>query len=161
MKYKYRYRTIHKARGDTYYFPAEDEWAETTGTEITIPFESSDEDLITEDGDTISRNLQIFEVAAIDNEGAIDTSPAVLMFWTLANKLPETEIIYPAEGDTFLALTYTTATWRGIKVSWTATDPDGEVMDYRWRVDSLVWSHWITDTSISVSYTHLTLPTKA
>ena len=150
VRYKYRYRTIHKARGDTYYFPAEDEWAETTGTEITIPFESSDEDLITEDGDTISRNLQIFEVAAIDNEGAVDTSPAVLMFWTLANKLPETEIIYPVEGDTFLALTYTTATWRGIKVSWRATDPDGEVMDYRWRVDSLVWSHWIMDTSIYI-----------
>jgi len=150
VKYRYRYRTVHVTRGDTYYFPARDAWIETTATQVEIPFESSDADRVV-DGDTIASNLQIFEVAAIDNEGAVDPTPAVKRFWTFANKLPETYILYPADGDSLLVRANTTPTWRGVLVSWQGEDPDGEVRDYRWRVDSLEWSPWTRDTSVYIN----------
>ena len=141
--YKYRYITYHLVRGDSIVF----DWDSTGETEKTIPFESSD-----------SINLQKFEVKAIDNEGAEDPTPATRLFYTAMVQTPQTNIIVPNDGDTLFALDYTTDTWPGIKVIFAGSDPDGEVIDFGWQVDTMTSWEWTEDTIIILGPVYFATP---
>lgn len=131
VKYQYRYITYHLTKGDSII----KDWEETDKTSLTIPFESSDE-----------INLQKFQVRAVDNDGAVDPTPAEKVFYTLKATPPVTKISYPSNNQTFFAIEQTTDWWRGILLTYKAKDQDGEVVEYAWSVDNGPW-HWTPDTS--------------
>src|SRR5690606_29753141 len=80
-RYEYRYITYHVDQGDS----VVTEWQETDATSLTLSFESSDR-----------LNRQVFQVRAVDNEGAVDPTPATRTFFTKQTILPEAEIVSPA-----------------------------------------------------------------
>ncbi|HID94176.1 MAG TPA: hypothetical protein EYP60_08780, partial [bacterium (Candidatus Stahlbacteria)] len=132
----YRYTTFHIFKGDSFV----QEWQFTEAHQDTINFDSSD-----------TLNLQKFEVKAVDNDGDEDPTPAVRFFYTKMVEAPETEIVVPMPNDTFFALERTTDWWEGIKLRFSGSDPDGEVMDYAWKVDTKEWSAWTSNTSIMLT----------
>ena len=134
--YYYRWNTYHLSRGDSIIR----EFKYTEATSDTIAFESSD-----------SINLQIFEVKAVDNEGAVDPTPAHRRFYTTQVAPPQTEILIPADGAELFLLDHPTSSWPGISLKFRGSDPDGEITGYSWRVDDLPWSEWGRDTSVTIN----------
>jgi hypothetical protein len=132
--YQYRYITHHIFMGDSVIF----DWVNTTQTSVTIPFESSD-----------LLNFQKFEVRAIDDKGAIDPEPAQRFFYTVQTVFPETEIEIPQNNQQFFVIDHVTDWWEGVPLTYTATDQDGEVVEYAWRVDDGDWT-WTIDTSLYI-----------
>lgn len=133
--YQYRYITYHLFVADS----VEQEWKETEATSVTIPFESSD-----------LLNYQKFQVRAVDNMGDVDTTPAEKHFYTYQTVFPETEILFPGENQQFFAIEQTTDWWQGIKLTFTARDEDGEVVEYAWAVDNNEWN-WTLDTTLFIT----------
>jgi len=134
--YNYRWITYHLVKGDSIVRP----FLFTTATQDTIAFESSD-----------SVNLQRFEVAAVDNEGAVDPTPAVRWFYTRQAQAPETQILSPQDGEELFVLPRRTDTWEGIPLQFRGFDSDGEIVGYSWKVDSAPWSSWRSDTLVVIT----------
>ncbi|MBO8183235.1 MAG: hypothetical protein DRP91_06250 [Candidatus Neomarinimicrobiota bacterium] len=133
--YEYRYITRHIFAGDSVIH----DWVRTEETSVTIPFESSDK-----------LNRQRFQVRAVDNMGDVDPSPAERVFYTVQTIYPETEIVFPEkENQKFFVIDGVTDWWQGIRLSFTAKDKDGEVVEYAWAVDSSEW-HWTSDTTVLI-----------
>jgi len=133
--YQYRYVTHHLSVGDS----VVQDWKNTGETSLTIAFESSDE-----------LNYQTFQVRAVDNSGDVDPTPAEKRFYTEQTVVPETKIEYPDFNQIFFAIDYTTDWWEGIRLTFTAKDQDGEVVEYAWAVDESEWN-WTQDTMLFIS----------
>lgn len=136
--YEYRYTTRHLVEGGE----ETTDWTETDQTSLTLAFNSSDD-----------LNEQIFEVRAVDNNGTVDPEPAEKRFFTKKTIFPETEIASPAPDDQFFFLDQTTDWWRGVPITFTASDADGEVVEYGWAVDDEDWT-WTTDTTLYIGPEH-------
>ena len=134
-RYQYRYLTHHLVAGDS----VAQEWQETKETSLTIAFESSD-----------VLNYQKFQIRAVDNDGEIDPTPAEKRFYTKQTHVPKTEILYPESNQIFFAIDQTTDWWQGIKLTFTAKDEDGEVVEYAWAIDDGDWN-WLKDTTLFIS----------
>ncbi|MBN2365429.1 MAG: hypothetical protein EH225_05605 [Calditrichaeota bacterium] len=132
--YQYRYVTYHLFMGDS----VVQEWETTQETSVTIPFESSDE-----------LNYQRFEVRAVDDLGEIDPEPAQRTFYTVQTVFPETEILIPEDEEQFFVIDHVTDWWQGVPLTFQATDADGEVVEYAWRVDDGEWN-WTEDTTLTI-----------
>ncbi len=93
--------------------------------------------LLMEPGDTMTKHL--FCVRSIDVDG--DTSDVECRIYYRTNEPPDSLKIkenedYP-EGDTFWVLNDTTWDWKGIKIDWTAHDPDKSIiLEYYWWVEN-------------------------
>jgi len=133
--YQYRYITYHLFTGDS----VVQEWRETKETSLTIAFESSD-----------ILNYQKFQVRAVDNVGDVDPTPAERRFYTYQTVFPETEILFPEDDQQFFAIEQTTDWWQGIRLTFTARDEDGEVVEYAWAVDQGDWN-WTQDTTLYIT----------
>lgn len=136
--YEYRYVTKYVFQGDS----VATDWEETDQTSLTIAFNSNDD-----------LNEQVFQVRAVDNEGAADPEPAEKRFYTRKTIFPETEIAAPAEGEQYFYLDQTSDWWEGVPLTFTANDEDGEVVEYGWAVDDDDWT-WTTDTTLFVGPEH-------
>jgi len=132
--YQYRYITYHIFDGDS----TVQDWQETKETSLTIAFESSDE-----------LNYQKFQVRSVDNNGDVDPTPATKKFYTEQTVFPESEILYPTTGLIFFAVDATSDWWQGIKLTYTARDEDGAVVEYAWAVDNGDWN-WTEDTTLFI-----------
>ena len=132
--YEYRYTTRHLFMGDSVVTA----WDTTQATSLTLAFESSDE-----------LNEQVFEVRAVDNNGAVDPTPATRTFFTRKTIFPETEIVGSENDESFFVLDATTDWWQGIPLTYTATDQDGDVVEYAWAVDDGEWN-WTPDTTLFI-----------
>lgn len=118
--YEYRYISYHLTKGDSEVF----NWVRTDKTSQTITFSSSDE-----------INLQKFEVRAVDNEGAVDPTPAQKHFYTPRTIPPQVTILKPMVDDQYFVLEQTTDWWHGIQLIFTGTDADGVIKSYAYSVD--------------------------
>jgi hypothetical protein len=86
-------------------------------------------------------NLHTFEIAAIDNLGALDAHPATVTFSTPQVSSPRGQIIDgPAPTDTVLVRSDTTDTYKGVLFSFRGFDPNSRTIDYSWVVDKNIWS---------------------
>ncbi|MCK6620884.1 MAG: hypothetical protein HUU32_06425 [Calditrichaceae bacterium] len=141
-RFEYRYTTRHLLRGDSVI----QDWQNTTATSLTIAFESSD-----------TLNYQIFQVRAIDNNGAVDPTPAERKIYTVQTRLPQTQILAPVQNQRAFVIDHTTDWWQGIKLSFTAQDLDGEVVEYGWMVDGGDTT-WTKDTTLYITPDKLSLP---
>lgn len=139
-RFEYRYTTHHLMRGDS----STTDWEETQNTSLTIAFNSNDE-----------LNLQVFQVRAVDNEGDPDPTPAEKRFYTRKTIFPETEIAYPQQNQQFFYLDQTTDWWRGVPLTYTGGDEDGEIVEFAWAVDDGEWN-WTRDTTLFIGPEHFT-----
>lgn len=138
--YQYRYITKHLFAGDS----VVQEWVFTTETSVTIPFESSD-----------NLNYQRFQVRAVDDGGGLDPTPAERKFYTVQTIFPETEILLPEDNQQFFVIDHTTDWWQGVPLTYHASDADGEVVEYAWKVDNSDWN-WTTDTTLFIGPDYFT-----
>lgn len=136
--YQYRYITHHLLIGDSMIH----DWLNTKETSVIIPFESSD-----------LLNYQRFQVRAVDNVGDVDFTPAERRFYTVQTIFPTTEIVFPQNKQQFFAIEQTTDWWQGVQLTFTASDQDGEVVEYAWTVDKAEWN-WTKDTTIYITPDH-------
>lgn len=139
---QYRYTTYHLDTGDSVHT----DWVNSSDDVLTIIFESSDR-----------MNKQHFYVRAVDDKGAVDPSPAKLVFYTPQTVLPKTEIIAPLNNTEFFYLEQTTDWWQGISLIYTAFDQDGEVVEYGWSVDGNDF-FWTQDTVVMITPDKLAEP---
>jgi len=130
---KYRYRWVsYFASGDSVVHA----WIDTVSTKVSLVFESPD-----------SVNRHLFQVKSVDNDGAEDPTPASVVFYTRRALPPDTKIKSgPSATDTLFAIERVTDTWKGIEYTFSGTDPDGEVVEFTWRVDSKPWRRWSITT---------------
>ncbi len=133
--YEYRYITHHIFIGDSIVQP----WTATYETSIIIPFESSD-----------VLNYQIFQVRAVDDKGDVDPTPDERRFYTVQTIFPETKILVPKNNQQFFVIEQTTDWWEGVRLTFTASDKDGEVVEYAWAVDNGEWN-WGLDTTVMIT----------
>ena len=132
--FQYRYITKHIFAGDS----VTQEWVNTTATSVTIPFESSD-----------ILNYQRFQVRAVDDKGDIDPEPAERKFYTVQTVFPVTDILIPTNDQQFFIIDQVTDWWEGVPLTFTASDQDGEVVEFAWRVDKGEWN-WTMDTTLHI-----------
>jgi len=132
---EYRYFTEHLYKGDTAFF----DWVRTEKQIIDIIFESSD-----------VLNRQHLFVRAIDNDGAVDPTPAELVIYTPQTVLPVSTILFPQDGNEFFYLENTTDWWEGVQLIYSAYDEDGEVVEYGWSIDNHDWT-WTQDTALFIT----------
>jgi len=130
--YEYRYTTYHMILGDSVL----ENWKRTTETSLTIAVESSD-----------LLNYQVFQIRAVDNDGAADPTPAEKRFYTEQTIFPRTQIVSPVDNEQFFVKAQTTDWWRGIELTFTGRDQDGSIVQYGWSVDGSDWT-WTSDTTI-------------
>jgi len=158
--YEYRYTTEYLVSSDddtgAYFFTSTDangqiittwwkidstmvqDWKSLTETNAVVAFNS-----------LAVLNHQLFEVRAVDNSGNVDESPAFLNFFTNQTQFPKTEITSPLNNTDFLAKPEVDDWYKGIPITFTADDPDGNITEYAWRVDNGPWN-WTTDTSVII-----------
>ena len=158
--YQYRYTTEYLIQSDedtgAYYFTSTD----TSGQLVTTWWKI--DSTMVQDWQSIKEtnaviafnslailNHQLFEVRAVDNSGNVDESPASLNFYTNQTQFPETEITSPLNNADFLAKPEVDDWYKGIPITFTANDPDGNITEYAWRVDGGEWN-WTTDTSVII-----------
>ncbi len=118
----------------------------TASSEIINPDEGT---FIFESLDTL--NPHTFEVAAVDNDAAVDPDPASVTFWTPQAQAPIPEIVQPYPPDSSFVADEVTATFPGLTFYFQAIDPYSKGMLYSWSVDSLHWSPYSTNTSAVVT----------
>lgn len=140
--YQYRYTTYRLFIGDS----VVQDWKDTDSTSLTIPFVSDD-----------VLNRQVFEVRAVDNNGAVDPTPARKELYTIQTVYPETEILYPQKNGTYFIVEEVSDWWEGIKLNYIAFDADGEITEYAWAVDNGEWN-WTQDTSVIITPDYFELP---
>jgi hypothetical protein len=88
-------------------------------------------------------NPHVFEIKAVDNEGAEDPTPARLRIWTTKAIPPVTQIkVAPDSNSQVYMIDHVSDTWNGIKFVFGGTDDDGEIVDYSWKIDSKPWSQF-------------------
>jgi len=133
--YEYRYITHHIFNGDSIVQP----WTATDETSVILPFESSD-----------VLNYQIFQVRSVDNMDDVDPTPDERRFYTVQTIFPETEILVPKNNQQFFVIEQTTDWWEGVQLTFTASDKDGEVVEYAWAVNNGDW-HWGLDTTVMIT----------
>ncbi len=139
VRYQYRYFTYHKnlASGTWVMFDST-AWKDTTGSTVTIPFNSTD-----------SLNMQVFYVRSVDNDGNVDPNPATKLLFTTRTAPPITKLLAPAKNSAVLVAQQITDWWFGVNIVFTAKDQakEGAIVGYAWSVDSGPWT-WVTDTSV-------------
>jgi hypothetical protein len=144
-KYRYRYTTYYMEEGQTIEEVNPDSivvhnWIDTTETSVTIAFDSPS-----------PVNYQYFEVVAIDNNDNVDPTPATKKFFTLPTSFPDTEILIPqTDREDVFAKETVDDWWPGIPLRMSASDADGQVIEYAWKVNDGEW-HWTED---SIVYIH-------
>jgi len=142
--FRYRYTSYYLRVGQSIDEVSPDsitvhEWSDTTETSVTIAFDSPS-----------PVNYQIFEVAAIDNDGNVDPTPAVKTFFTYPTSFPTTRLLIPtADRENIFAKNTTDDWWKGVFIKYTADDADGNVIEYAWSVDNGEWN-WTTDSSVYI-----------
>lgn len=142
--YRYRYTTYYLLEGQTIDDVSPDaigyhDWVDTSATSVVLAFDSP-----------AAVNYQMVEVAAVDNSGNVDETPATKSFFTYPTSFPETRITYPVDhGQQMYAKSFTDEWWNGIRLTYTATDKDGEIIEYAWAVDDGPYT-WTTDTSVFI-----------
>ncbi len=132
---EYCYTTYHLETGDSVYF----DWVKTGEEIIELIFESSD-----------VVNKQKFRLRAIDDKGAVDPTPAELILYTPQTVVPVTTILYPFNSEKFFYLHKQTDWWQGIPLQFTATDADGEVVEYGVSIDDGE-IFWTEDTTLTIT----------
>ncbi|MBI4534988.1 MAG: hypothetical protein HY708_01830, partial [Ignavibacteriae bacterium] len=132
--YQYRYVTYHVGVGDSIVH----DWKSTTETSLTIAFESSD-----------LLNAQVFHVRAVDNDGAVDPTPAEKRFYTVQAIPPRTELVSPRDNAELFVIEQITDWWEGIELTYTGRDEDGELVEFGWSVDGSAIT-WTTDTTVAI-----------
>lgn len=139
---EYRYITTHLYQGDSIVKP----WQFTKDEILHIVFESSD-----------SLNKQRLQIRAVDNKGDVDPTPAELILYTPRTSYPITTIESPLDEETFFVLPQTTDWWQGIRLTYTAYDKDGKVVNYAWSVDDGPWN-WTEDTTVFITPENFSQP---
>lgn len=132
--FEYRYTTYLLENEDS----VQTNWVFTSNTSETITFLSN-----------APLNKQRVQVRAVDNEGKVDPTPAQKIVYTPQTFPPNTQILDPVSGTSRFALDYTTDWWPGITLSFTASDSDGEVVEYGWSVDGGDYV-WGSDTTVTI-----------
>ena len=140
--YEYRYTTYYTTKPGS----VATDWVETDITTHQIAFNSSD-----------TYNRQVFQVRAIDNTGQVDPTPAEKTFYTTQTIPPEIDILAPAAGEEMFAIDQTTDWWPGIRLSYTGSDEDGEILEYGYSVDGGEWT-WTADTTLYITPDQLSTP---
>lgn len=110
------------------------------------------------------RNMHIFEVSSIDNNGGIDPTPAVVNFWTLASPAPIAFVTAPVANTPIssglvdtnqIAIRYATDRFEGIRIDFGAIDQSTDDRVFSWAVDDTVnassWSPWSESTTAYVT----------
>lgn len=138
---EYKYVTYHLSEGDS----SIHDWIFTEDEEITIVLESSD-----------LLNRQYIYFRAVDNDGAVDETPAKLVVYTPRTIFPDTKIIKPVI-KTYFYLEEITDWWHGIPLNFTGNDPDGKILEFGWAVDDTNWI-WTKDTSIVIGLEYFDSP---
>lgn len=142
--YRYRYTTHYLSEGQDIDAVSADSivnhaWVETTATSVQIAFDSP-----------ADYNYQIVEVMAVDNSGNMDETPATKTFFTYPTSFPETKILYPVtEKQAMYAKSFIDEWWSGVKLTFTASDADGKVVEYAWAVDDGEFT-WTEDTTVYI-----------
>ncbi len=137
--YQYRYFTYHLLPGTGQWILFDSTgWKDTTGSTVTIPFNSTD-----------SLNKQEFYVRAIDNDGNIDPTPAGKVLTTTRTAPPVTKLLAPVKNAKVLVSQHVTDWWPGLNIVFNAKDQakEGAIVEYAWSVDGGAWT-WVTDTSL-------------
>jgi len=112
------------------------------------------------------RNKHRFEVAAIDNNDAVDPTPAFSHFWTFRSPTPRAFILsntivagsFPPPGG--WVLNCPTETAPGLTFRFVATDPSTSELYYSWIVDDTTetathrWSPWSIEPAALVTARH-------
>jgi len=134
-KYQYRYITKNVQTGDSTVTP----WTDTKETSKTISFNSPNK-----------LNKQIFEVRSVDNTGDSDPSPAVKYFYTKQTHPPQVTIAQPKNNDSFFYKDKVTDWYKGVTLTFSGKDSDGEIEKYGWAVDNGDWN-WTQDTTVTIT----------
>ena len=143
-KYRYRYTTYYMEEGQTIEEVNPDsivvhDWIDTTETSVTIAFDSPS-----------PVNYQVFEVVAIDNNDNVDPSPAIKQFFTLPTSFPQTQLLTPSiDKENVFAKETVDDWWPGVRIKYTASDEDGQVVEYAWKVNDGEW-HWTEDSQVYI-----------
>ena len=85
-----------------------------------------------------SLNPHTFEVSTIDNNGALDPSPATLDFFTPIVPPPDV-LVQSGPTDTVLILEEFTDTYEGTEFTFQGFDPNSRTIEYSWVVDRDLW----------------------
>ncbi|HEX9658545.1 MAG TPA: hypothetical protein VGB89_16690 [Bacteroidota bacterium] len=93
-------------------------------------------------------NLHSFEVAAIDDNNAVDPTPALVRFWTLPAPEPRAIIVTGPVNDQ-LTLFCITDTWPGLPFTFAALDPSTFQQEYSYAVDDTSSASWTPFLPIS------------
>ena len=98
-------------------------------------------------------NLHKFEVSAIDNNEAMDLTPAIVNFWTLPS--PGLFVFINSGPSTITSpwvLRYPTDRSPGLTFTFGAIDPSTSERDYSWSVDDTIgWSEWNDDPFTTIT----------
>jgi hypothetical protein len=132
------------ARGDTVEFEGVPVWASNPDDERYPAHESpSRGTFIFDSQDTL--NPHTFEVSAIDNNGALDPSPATVDFFTPIVPPPDV-LVSSGPSDTVLVLDDFTDTYEGTVFTFQGFDPNSRTIEYSWIVDRDEWPEDIRDS---------------
>lgn len=129
---EYRFTTYHLIKGDSF----ATKWKFSSDEVLNIIFESSD-----------SLNKQVLQIRAVDNDGDVDPTPAKRVLYTKKTIAPTSTILTPVDNHTYFYLNQITDWWQGIHLTFSASDQDGQVVEYAYAVDGGDWI-WTNDTSL-------------
>ena len=125
------------AQGDSLVIAGSHVWASNPeGTRFPVHVNPNSGTFIFDSQDSL--NPHTFEVAAIDNNGALDARPATVSFITPKVDPPHCQIT-STHVDTVLVLDRMTDTFRGIEFRFLGIDPNSRTIDYQWVVDKDAW----------------------
>jgi hypothetical protein len=109
-------------------------------------------------------NMHRFEISSIDNNGAVDPTPAVVHFWTLRSPAPVARVVAPVVNSqissglvdtTQVAIRHVTNRFPGIRIDFLALDPSTFDIVFSWSVDDTVnassWTPWSTDQIANIT----------
>lgn len=111
---------------------------------------------IFESPDTLNRH--VFQVKAVDNEGAESVQPAQSGFFTPKASEPNTRLISPLPKDSSYVLNHLTDTFRGIRFLFEGVDAQSRHFEYSWSVDSVSWTPYSRSNEAVVTARDMALP---
>jgi len=104
-----------------------------------------------------SVNSHVFQVKAIDNNGAESILPAQVTLWTSKVTPPETNITgFPA--DSSYIINQVTDTFQGLQFTFQGRDVQSQSFEFSWTVDSVRWSAFSSAVTAKVTASDLRLP---
>ncbi len=139
LGYEYRVKTIHLKMKDS---------TITNWKYISEDSSNGILDIIFESSDTL--NQQIIQVRSMDDDSAVDPTPAEKYLFTPRTYYPVTTINSPVNNSQFYYLDEMTDWWQGIKLNFSASDKDGEIVEYGWSLDDNDFI-WTTDTVVNLT----------